>query len=55
MLGMSLVHTNKTLRKLSATKAVRWKDRRFELLDRDALTRLASYEPPRQRPTRPFI
>jgi len=55
MLGMSLVHTNKTLRKLTATKAIRWKDRRFELLDRDALTRLASYEPPRQRPNRPFI
>src|SRR5260221_4187706 len=46
MLGMSLVHTNKTLRRLSATKAIRWKDRRFELLDREALIKLASYEPP---------
>ena len=54
-LGMSLVHTNKTLQRLNATKAMRWKERRFDILDRDALTRLASYEPPRQRPTRPFI
>ena len=36
-LGMSLVHTNKTLRRLSATKAIRWKERRFEILDREAL------------------
>ncbi|WP_068021224.1 Crp/Fnr family transcriptional regulator [Rhodoplanes sp. Z2-YC6860] len=55
MLGMSLVHTNKTLRRLSATKAIRWKERRFELLDREALTNLASYELPRERPNRPFI
>ena len=29
-LGMSLVHTNKTLKRLSATKSVRWKDKIFE-------------------------
>ena len=54
-LGMSLVHTNKTLKRLMATKAVRWKDRVFEILDREALTRLAGYEQPQQRPRRPFI
>ena len=36
-LGMSLVHTNKTLKRLSATKTMRWKDRVFEILDREAL------------------
>lgn len=40
-LGMSLVHTNKTLKRLFATKAVRWKDRQFEVLDRDELVRIA--------------
>src|SRR5215475_983925 len=38
-LGMSLVHTNKTLKRLTATHAVRWRNRTFEILDRDALTR----------------
>jgi CRP/FNR family transcriptional regulator len=54
-LGMSLVHTNKTLKRLMATKAVRWKDRLFEVLDRDELARLAKYEPAVQRARRPFI
>ena len=44
VLGMSLVHTNKTLRRLTATKAVRWNSRTFEILDRDALTTLAGYQ-----------
>ena len=55
MLGMSLVHTNKTLRRLTATKTVRWKERRFEMLDREALAKLASYAPQAQRARRPFI
>ena len=33
-LGMSLVHTNKTLKRLLMMKAIRWKDRVFEILDR---------------------
>jgi CRP/FNR family transcriptional regulator, anaerobic regulatory protein len=53
-LGMSLVHTNKTLRRLIATKSVRWKDRMFELLDRAALAGIAGDEPPERKP-RPFI
>jgi len=54
-LGMSLVHTNKTLQRLSATKAMRWKERKFEILDREALTRIANYEKPEPRARRPFI
>ncbi len=53
-LGMSLVHTNKTLKRLSASKMMRWKDRTFEVLDRDGLAALAGYEAP-GRHIRPFI
>ncbi len=54
-LGMSLVHTNKTLQRLNATKTMRWKERRFEILDREALAKLANYERPEPRARRPFI
>lgn len=53
-LGMSLVHTNKTLRRLFASKAVRWKDRVFEVLDLKALTAIAGSDINQQR-HRPFI
>jgi CRP/FNR family transcriptional regulator, anaerobic regulatory protein len=53
-LGLSLVHTNKTLKRLTATQAVRWKDRAFEILDRAKLASLAGGEVPERRP-RPFI
>jgi CRP/FNR family transcriptional regulator, anaerobic regulatory protein len=53
-LGMSLVHTNKTLRRLVASKAVRWKNRVFEVVDRDALVAIAGYQMNDFRP-RPFI
>lgn len=43
-LGMSLVHTNKTLKRLFDSKAVRWKERKFEVLDRDTLAMIAGYE-----------
>jgi CRP/FNR family transcriptional regulator len=53
-LGMSLVHTNKTLKRLMASKAIRWKDRVFELVDRAALAQIAGDDvAPRQG--RPFI
>lgn len=53
-LGMSLVHTNKTLKRLMASNAVRWKDRVFEMVDRAALAALAGDDvAPRQG--RPFI
>ena len=54
-LGLSLVHTNKTLQRLNATKTMRWKERRFEILDREALAGLANYERPTPRARRPFI
>jgi CRP-like cAMP-binding protein len=54
-LGLSLVHTNKTLRRLMTTKAVRWKERRFEVLERAELARIAGAEPPQPKVRRPFI
>ncbi len=53
-LGMSLVHANKTLKRLSASKAVRLKDKSLQLVDRDALARIAQYDVPARYP-RPFI
>lgn len=53
-LGMSLVHTNKTLKRLMASKAVRWKDRAFEMLDRPALAAIAGDDVV-SRTSRPFI
>ena len=53
-LGMSLVHTNKTLKRLFASKAARWKDRIFEVLDRAALVAIAGNDVARHS-RRPFI
>jgi CRP-like cAMP-binding protein len=53
-LGMSLVHTNKTIKRLMATKAARWKDRTFELLDRDAMVGIAGIAV-RRDVRRPFL
>jgi CRP/FNR family transcriptional regulator, anaerobic regulatory protein len=54
-LGMSLVHTNKTLKRLAATKCVRWKDRTLQVIDRKELARIARCEIESPRPPRPFI
>ncbi len=53
-LGMSLVHTNKTLKRLSASNAIRWKERLFEITDRAALERIAG-DVGHQHKARPFI
>jgi CRP/FNR family transcriptional regulator, anaerobic regulatory protein len=53
-LGMSLVHTNKTLKRLTASNAIRWKDRVFEVNDRAALERIAG-DDGGQHKARPFI
>jgi CRP/FNR family transcriptional regulator len=53
-LGMSLVHTNKTLKRLYASNAVRWKDRLFELVNHAALAAIAGEDVSR-REQRPFI
>jgi CRP/FNR family transcriptional regulator, anaerobic regulatory protein len=43
-LGMSLVHTNKTLRRLYAMELIRWQDKTLEITDREGLNKLALYE-----------
>lgn len=53
-LGMSLVHTNKTLRKLSARRLLKWQHRGYEVLDEQGLMDLAEWQPEPQHP-RPFI
>ena len=53
-LGMSLVHTNNTLKRLFVSKAVRWKDRVFEMVDRAALADIAGSDVSKVR-ARPFI
>jgi CRP/FNR family transcriptional regulator len=53
-LGMSLVHTNKTLKRLFVSKAIRWKDRIFEMPDRAALAGIAGSDVVKAR-ARPFI
>jgi CRP-like cAMP-binding protein len=53
-LGMSLVHTNKTLKRLYASNTIRWKGRTFELLDRTRLNDLAGGDIVVRR-RRPFI
>lgn len=53
-LGMSLVHTNKTLKRLTASHAIRWKERVFELRDRRALAQMAGEDAVRST-ARPFI
>lgn len=51
---MSLVHTNKALKRLSTFNAIRRKDRTFELRDREALVRMAGDDLPQSK-ARPFI
>lgn len=43
-LGLSIVHTNKTLRKLINRNAIRWLDRGCEVLDEAALLGIAGWE-----------
>lgn len=43
-LGLSLVHTNKTLAKLGQQEAVAWHDSAFEILDLDRLKTIARWE-----------
>jgi CRP-like cAMP-binding protein len=51
-LGLSIVHTNKTLRKLSDRRLIRWHDRVCEVLDPKGLREIARWEglPEGQRP-----
>jgi CRP/FNR family transcriptional regulator len=53
-LGMSLVHTNKTLKRLLDRKVVRWKDKIFEIVDPEELAKIAIFDDHDKKP-RPFI
>jgi CRP-like cAMP-binding protein len=53
-LGLSIVHTNKTLRKLADRKMLRWLDKGYEVLDPEGLSVIAGWESGSQSP-RPFI
>lgn len=53
-LGLSIVHTNKTLRKLTGLGLVRWLGRACEVLDLDGLMKVAGWEGPSDR-KRPLI
>ncbi len=53
-LGISLVHTNKTLRRLYNMKVLSWRDRTFKILDWDKLSELAIYDV-RDRQPRPLM
>jgi CRP-like cAMP-binding protein len=53
-LGLSIVHTNKTLRKLADQKLIRWHDRACEVLDHEGLRGAAGWEPPDET-KRPLI
>lgn len=43
-LGLSIVHTNKTLRRLAEQKLIRWHDRACEVLDEEGLMAAAGWE-----------
>lgn len=51
-LGLSIVHTNKTLRKLADRQLIRWLDRACEVLDVEGLMMVADWEglPQHKRP-----
>ncbi|HZY68761.1 MAG TPA: Crp/Fnr family transcriptional regulator [Devosia sp.] len=53
-LGLSIVHTNKTLRKLAERKLIRWHDRACEVLDVAGLMEIARWEG-LPEPRRPLI
>ncbi len=53
-LGLSLVHTNKTVRKLAQKNLLRWRDRGCEVLDLEKLKAIAGWTPA-DGPPRPFI
>jgi CRP-like cAMP-binding protein len=53
-LGMSLVHTNKTLRKLYDRKIIAWRDKTVTILDEPNLVKIGRFDLDRARP-RPLI
>jgi CRP-like cAMP-binding protein len=53
-LGLSIVHTNKTLRKLYDRKVISWQDRTLTVIDENELSRIARFESDGAQP-RPLI
>ena len=54
-LGLSLVHTNKTLRHLREGGAARWMNGQLEVLDYQLLCGIAGLDPARRPMKRPLI
>jgi len=54
-LGLSIVHTNKTLKRLSDRRIIRWKNRMLEILDIEALREIAYWEDDAAGSVRPLI
>jgi CRP-like cAMP-binding protein len=53
-LGLSIVHTNKTLKKLASRNALRWLDRGCEILDENVLLDVSKWQGLSETP-RPYI
>jgi CRP-like cAMP-binding protein len=53
-MGLSIVHTNKTLKRLKATGWMDWRRQELKILDEARLAELAAYEIVERKP-RPFI
>jgi CRP-like cAMP-binding protein len=53
-LGLSLVHTNRVLNRLSRRKIISWRNRTLQLTDRKRLVEIAGWDPDR-RTARPYI
>jgi CRP-like cAMP-binding protein len=53
-LGLSVVHTNKTLRKLANQNLITWMDKGCQVLDPEGLSEIAEWTPP-EKQERPFI
>jgi CRP/FNR family transcriptional regulator, anaerobic regulatory protein len=54
-LGLSLVHTNKTVRKLAERQLLQWRDRGCAVLDLEGLEKLAGWTGDQSNKLRPFI
>lgn len=53
-LGLSLVHTNRTLRRLAQRQLLQWRDGGCAVTDVEALARVAGWEPVKEK-NRPFV
>ena len=54
-LGLSIVHTNKTLKKLAMRRLIAWRKQGCEVIDADALCDIAGWQPGEDESPRPFV